>query len=331
MNVHMRLPSRLVLQRALLALACVLLSLALFAPPLKVNRETFDLLAVVDITQSMNVLDYPVDGAPMSRLAFTKRALQRTLLDLPCGSKLGLGIFTEYRTFVLFTPVEVCRNRTDLAAALEGISGQMAWANASEIAKGLYSGLHLAAALPDKPALVFITDGHEAPPLNPRYRLRLEGRLADMHGVIVGAGGLKPQPIPKIDPDGNRVGFWQPDEVLQTDLYARGRGGSVANEQMTESGTAAAPLPQDQPSGHEQLSALHENYLKLLASETGLAYHRLVNPADLTEALRTASLARHEAMQADIRWLPGGLALLTLVAGAFHEKYSRARKVEARR
>ena len=43
----------------------------------------------------------------------------------------------------------------------------MAWIGNSEIAKGLYSGIGIARQLPGAPSLVFVTDGHETPPLKP--------------------------------------------------------------------------------------------------------------------------------------------------------------------
>ncbi len=305
-----------VARRAIAAAACVALGLALFMPAVRAQREKFDWLAVVDITQSMNVLDYRIDGAPTSRLMFAKRALRDALPRLPCGSTMGLAVFSEYRTFVLFTPVEVCRNQADILAAIDALSGRMAWANASQIARGLYGGLRIAKELPGRPALAFVTDGHEAPPLNAKYRPEFDGRSGEVPGVIVGAGGPIAEPIPKIGPDGNAQGFWSADEVLQTDLYTRGRSGSVSGEQMIETGPPAPPLPQDQPARSEHLSALHEQYLKLLASETGLQYRRLISSDTLAKALTNAAFARHQRVLADMRWGWGVLALLALVIGS---------------
>jgi mxaL protein len=297
----------------LAGIASLSLVLALCVSSLRGHRDVFDVLAVVDITQSMNVLDYRLNGVPASRLAFAKHALREGLLQLPCGSKLGLAVFSERRTLVLFTPVEVCRNRAELTTAINALGGQMAWANASQIALGLHGALQIARELPEKPALVFITDGHEAPPLNARYRPRFEGRPGAVHGFIIGAGGGIPRPIPKIGPDGNSLGIWSAAEVLQTDLYSRGRAGSISGEQMVDTGGLVAPLPIDQPGGEEQLSALHERYLELLASETGLHYRRLSGAPALTAALTDGAEARREPARMDIRWAWGTVALVALL------------------
>jgi mxaL protein len=300
-------------QRALAAIACLSLVLSLCVPFLRGHRDVFDVLAVLDITQSMNVLDYRLKGAPASRLAFAKHALSEGLLQLSCGSKLGLGVFSQRRTLVLFTPVEVCRNRAELMAAINALGGQMAWANASEIALGLHGALQIARELPDKPALMFITDGHEAPPVNPRYRPRFEGRPGEVHGFIVGAGGGIPRPIPKIGPDGSSLGFWREDEVAQTDLYSRGRAGSISGEQMEDVGGPTAPLPIDQPGGEEQLSSLHEGYLELLASETGLRYRALTDGPSLAAALTDTAGLRRDPAPVDVRWVWGTVALVALL------------------
>ena len=114
----------------------------------------------------------------MSRLDAAKGALRQAVEALPCGSKVGWAIFTEYRSYLLFTPVEVCANRADLRSTLAAIDGRMAWSGNSEIAKGVHSGITISKALPGTPSLVFITDGQEAPPLEDRRPL-LGGEGAD--------------------------------------------------------------------------------------------------------------------------------------------------------
>ena len=78
---------------------------------------------------------------PVSRLAYAKHLLRQTLADLPCGSRIGWAVFTEYRVLLLVAPVEVCDNYHELIATLDRIDARMSWAGASEVAKGLYWGL----------------------------------------------------------------------------------------------------------------------------------------------------------------------------------------------
>lgn len=124
--------------------ALVLLLLAAFLPQVNLPRKAYSYIVVFDITQSMNVEDYDLDGMPVSRLAFAKEAVRRSLRRLPCGSRIGWGAFAEYRTILLLAPVEVCANYNDLLASLDRIDGRMRWANASEIRKGVYWAMRAA-------------------------------------------------------------------------------------------------------------------------------------------------------------------------------------------
>ena len=133
--------------------------------------------------------------------------------------KLGWAVFTEHRTYLLLTPLEVCANRAELRATLAGIDGRMAWSGGSEVAKGLHSGLAIARELAGRPSLVFVTDGHEAPPL--QARPVFDDKRAEVAGVIVGVGELAPSPIPKLDPSGRPLGFWSADDVTQTIINIR--------------------------------------------------------------------------------------------------------------
>jgi mxaL protein len=48
---------------------------------------------------------------------------------------------------------------------LDGIDGRMRWGNASQVSKGLFWALRAAKDIDPKPALLFPSDGHEAPPV----------------------------------------------------------------------------------------------------------------------------------------------------------------------
>ncbi|TXC65792.1 VWA domain-containing protein [Piscinibacter aquaticus] len=246
---------RLPLETLAPLLAAALLLLAFTQPTLPWNSSLYEHVVVLDVTQSMNVEDTELDGKPASRLDFAKRMLHEALVELPCGSKLGWAIFTEYRSYLLYTPVEVCANRAELRASLAGIDGRMAWSGNSEIAKGLHSSIVVAKALPGRPSVVFVTDGHESPPLNPRHRPRFDDKPGEVAGVIVGVGEGKPSPIPKRDPLGRRLGFWAADEVAQVDPRSLGRGGSVGQEAMVEEGSPPPAAGLGATPGSEHLRA----------------------------------------------------------------------------
>lgn len=296
-----------------LGVAALLLAATLFEPSLPLRRAQIDVVAVVDITQSMNVEDGRLDGRTVSRLAFAKATLARLVERLPCGSRVGLGVFTEYRSFLLLTPIEVCEHQKELLGTLALMDGRMAWAGASEVAKAINSGMVTVKALNGPPALLFLTDGHESPPISPRYRPTFTLARGEVRGLIAGVGGDEPLPIPKTGPDGRRYGEWRAGEVTQVDPRTLGRGGSLGGEQMVEpDAPAAVELPGATP-GSEHLSALREGYLRLLAGETGLAYLRLTDAGQLLAALSRPALTREAPGRIDLRpWL-GAAALLGLL------------------
>jgi mxaL protein len=283
-------------------LAAALALLATFARPTwTTERPRFEHVVVLDVTQSMNVQDEVFEGRSVSRLDAAKGALRQTVEALPCGSKIGWAIFTEYRSYLLFTPVEVCAHRAELRGALERIDSRMAWSGNSEVAKGLHSAIGIARQVPGTPSLVFVTDGHEAPPLDPNQRPPLDAKPGEVAGVIVGVGALKPSPIPKSDALGRPLGFWSADDVPQTNPHLPNRDLNGRDE------VPAAALGATR--GSEHLSSLREGYLRLLAGENGLAFARLRGD-ELRNALHAPALSRPVKAAVDLR---SGLAALALV------------------
>ena len=297
-----------------LVLAALALATTFVGPTLPWQRSLFEHVIVLDVTQSMNVTDQRLEGRPVSRLVYAKHALHRSIQQLPCGSKLGWAIFTEYRSYLLLTPIEVCANRAELRSSLASIDSRMAWSGNSEIAKGVHSAWLIAKALPGTPSIVFITDGQEAPPLDPRHRPRYDDKVGEVSGLIVGVGELTPSPIPKSDPAGRPLGFWGADEVAQVDPRGLGRGGSVEAEKFADESGGAVETGLGAVPGAEHLSALREAYLRLLASQSGLGFHRLRDVEAFSEALRAPPLARQIQVRGDLRLALVGLALALLLA-----------------
>jgi len=284
--------------------AAVALAATFARPTWLLERPRFEHVVVLDVTQSMNVQDEVLDGRPVSRLDAAKAALRHAVEALPCGSKVGWAIFTEYRSYLLFTPVEVCAHRAELRSALASIDGRMAWSGNSEIAKGLHSAIGIARQLPGTPSLVFVTDGHEAPPLDPNQRPPFDDKPGEVAGVIVGVGALKPSPIPKSDARGRPLGFWSADDVPQTHPHRLNRDLN-GRDDVPASALGAT-------SGMEHLSSLREGYLRLLANENGLAYSH-GRGEELSAALRAPALSRPVKTALDLRTALAALALMLLL------------------
>ena len=279
-----------------LALPGLLILVALFNPRVSLNKDIYDLVFVIDITQSMNALDYHVDQMPADRLSFVKNSLKQVISNLPCESKVGLSLFTTKNSFLLFEPLEICEHYTPIVSSLMKIDWRMAWSADSHIARGLYTSLKEINRLNPKPSLVFLTDGQQTPATakEPRF-LRESGKNS---GLIVGVGNLQPVPIPKLDNNNLQTGFWQVNE-------AEGR------------------RDRSQSASGNYLTSVQEQALQRLARITGLSYHHLETPEKLVQALQSAKLQHQQKISYDLRWILIALALVIYIAPYIRYRFRR--------
>ena len=289
-------------------LLALLAMLVLFLYPGKPQKTpTYNYTFIIDITRSMNASDYTLDNQAISRLQFVKQTLRELLRSLPCQSKVGLGLFTERRSTLLFEPLEVCSAYTEIDTTLSKIDWRMAWAADSNIAKGLLSTLEMLQK--SDSSVIFITDGQEAPPVNPSYQADFSGLKGQAKGMIIGVGGLQAVPIPKFNSQGEPSGFYSQDDVPQRSTFGQS---NLDPSQIKGYNARNAPFGSEPAAGSEHLSALHETYLEKLAAESGLTYARLTDLKNLSLTLKNPKLATEKVLQTDIRWQPALLALLML-------------------
>jgi mxaL protein len=144
------------------------------------------------------------------------------------------------------------------------------------------------------PNIIFVTDGQEAPPLDPTNILPMfeDLKAGQVRGYLVGAGGYVPRPIPKTDEDGNRVGYWRADEVMQP--------GDIIQDSKVR--------------GAEHLSSLREPHLQEVAHQVGFGYARLTSPESIARVMLDKRFARRDKALTDLYWIPALLALLLLAA-----------------
>lgn len=292
----------------LLLAALALTLLAILVPRIQMTRNVYDVVAVLDVTTSMNVRDMTVGGKPATRLDAAKASLENLLAKMPCRSRLGLGIFTERRSFLLFNPVDVCENFAALETAISEIDWRMGWEGDSMVAKGFHHAISIAGDL--KADLLFLTDGHEAPPLPYGASLDYEGTLPDIGGLVIGVGGHEKVPLPKFDDEGNEVGTYGPDDVTQEN-----RTGAPPPDAHLRPGYHPkwAPFGNEAPKGDEHLSSVRSEHLAALAAKSGLGHVDLIDNPDVLSALAPHAHARPVEVAVDVRPVPASLALLALV------------------
>lgn len=296
----------------LLTLAMLSLIAAFVAPKITVRRPSFDLLAVVDITGSMNVRDYAASGRPISRLDAVKAALRAMIVEMPCPSHVGLGVFSERKTFLLFEPIDVCVDFAPLEASIEALDWRMAWEGDSRVSAGLFGAIDMARQL--KSDLLFFTDGQEAPPLPARGAPTFDGRAGELRGLIVGVGGYELSPIPKFDDRGREIGFLGVDEVPHESRFGLPPEGAERREGYN---ARNAPFGAAAAVGVEHLSSVKEDYLRSLAEKTGLGYAHLEDGKRLRTGYAAVASARPREAAFDLRpFLGAAAALFTFFAAA---------------
>lgn len=291
-----------------LLIALLAMLLVFITPNRLAKQPIYNLTIIVDITRSMNALDYQQGDKAVSRLTFVKQTLHELLATLPCQSKVSLGVFTERRSTLLFQPIEVCTGFNEIDASLAALDWRSAWAADSRIAQGLKQTLD---SLKNSDShLIFFTDGQEAPPVNPRYAVDFSALKQQNKGVIVGVGGLQAIPIPKFNEKGESIGFYSADDVPHRSSF----GESNLNPEAIEGYDARnAPFGKAAVTGTEHLSALQESYLQNTASALGFHYSRLTDTANLKQALQDAQIATLKTVAIDRRWQFATLALCLLM------------------
>lgn len=283
-----------------LSLAALIIAIDLLHPHLAIPRNIYRYLFVLDITQSMNTRDYHVEGLPAERLGYAREAIRRALHDLPCGSEVGLGLFTTQNVQFLFEPVEICEHFPVIDDVLLHVDWRMAWAGNSNVAQGLYAAIREVGKSGPGIRLAFFTDGQETPPLS--LKPTFNGKPGEVQGAIVGVGGIRPTSVPRYDRDNRLLGHWENADIEVP---------PVSTTEYSEK-VEIQTLPRQGP----YLSWLDEPHLKDLSAITGLRYHRLEDPAALSRMLRQPEFAEHRHTDTDLRPILG-LAALILVLSVY--------------
>jgi len=295
---------------AILMLVVVLLIMAsLWFPRTDRTVKVMDLLFVLDITQSMDVVDVDLNGEKVSRLTWAKAYTKQTLQQLPCGSHVGLAAFSETRSLVLINPVEICASYNDLSQMLSKLDSKMAWALSSEVSKAVFGAIDQAKLMDPSPDVVFITDGHEAPPLHAELFPKYTKKLEKVTGVFVGVGGEELLPIPKHDFDGTRNGFWQENDVMHDDVYA-----SLRN----------IPSKGGQRPRTEHLSSQKVDHIEELAKM--IKFDTVISPKKATTLLSSLQKkVKTRDQVVDYNWAPwfASIALILLVLLYFPIRFFR--------
>ncbi len=292
-----------------------------FSPQTSLDTVVQDTLFVIDISESMNVQDVDYPRPRTARLTLAKEAVNQSMASLPCGSRVSIALFSGEEAVVLFEPLEVCRHFPAIEQVVSRLDTQMRWVGDSWVVRALNSAIKEA----EKRALnvVMVTDADEMPHhAAPRITdlIAFQGKVK---GVLWGVGGEALQPVPKLDGDGQIIGYWTPEEAaiqgnypnLFTYVKALPEGESAPEGMLTEVS--------------EHLSAFNRTLMQALAETLQIPFVKINHPKDAISAMQETSLQKKASAQRDARWIFSLLALCLVLLGWFWQQISILIRVQA--
>jgi mxaL protein len=289
---------------SLLSLALLLLLGAMLRPTLPVQRDIYTYLLVVDITQSMNTEDMQLAGKRVSRMAYTRQMLRDTIAAMPCGTRVSVALFAGVVVSTLFHPIELCASYDAIQDTVAHLEWRQAWHGNSRLGFGMLSTTAALKALPEPAQVVFFTDGEETPLLHAFNRADLSHWQGGSGWLLVGIGGDKPVPVPKLDENNKIIGYWS-DTTYQLEPGIA----QVSDETRLKRDDSVATEDYDR-----YLSKLDEEYLQELARQVNARYLRGVATHKVIAAMRELKPARRDHAPLPLDWLLAGSAALLLLA-----------------
>ncbi len=288
----------------LLAGAFLLLLAALSRPTIPLKRDIHTYLLVVDITQSMNAEDMPLNGRNASRIAYTRQLLHDSIASLPCGTRIGIALFAGVVVSTIFHPIEVCGSFDAIQDTVEHLEWRQAWHGNSRLGFGMLSASAALKALPEPAQVVFFTDGEEAPRLHAFNLADLTNWQGGNGWLLVGIGSDRRTPIPKMDENNKVIGYWSENTyqlepgIAQVSEETRGqRDNSVATSDY-----------------ERYLSMMDEKYLIELARSVRADYVRGDSREKVLAAMKKQKPARHDTTPVPIGGLLAAIAGLMILA-----------------
>jgi mxaL protein len=255
-----------------LSLAFIFLVIAFINPKFTMKKDISNYIFVVDITQSMLTQDALLNGEKVSRLKYAKDISQKVLEQLPCKTKVSIGMFAGVSVAATYTPIEVCENFSAINETIERLDWRSVWAGNTRLRSSMINLARLIRSFPESAQVVYFTDGEEAPKLHAFNTEDLNQFQGANNWLFVGIGSDEGTPIPKYDNKNQLIGYWSNESfALQpgvAQISAQNAGGRDNNVSSA--------------SYDRYLSRLDEKYLKSLAQEVKGNY---VNGSDIKEIL----------------------------------------------
>jgi mxaL protein len=310
---------------ALLASAFLLLIVAAFKPTIPMPKNIYSYILVADISQSMNVIDTSLNGKPTSRMAYTQYMLHHIVANMPCGTRVSIGLFAGASVAALYNPIEVCSNYAAIQDTIDHLDWRTAWSGNSRLRDSMFTLARVIRAFPEPAQVVYFTDGEEAPKLHAFNTKDLTNFQGGNGWLFVGVGSEKGTSIPKLDDKNQLIGYWSADSFAMQPGIAQI---SEANIGVRDNNVATG-------AGDRYISKLQEDYLKDLSKQVSGDYVRGDSLQSILSAMKNQKPARRDIAPYEIQWILATLAgLIFLMAylpknpiKVFSKWRSRKRKI----
>lgn len=290
-------------QVMMLAIALLLLILAAVRPTVPLQRDIHTYLLVIDITQSMNAVDMSLNGKSVSRITYTRSLVHDSVASMPCGTRVGVAIFAGVLVTTLFNPVEVCANFHSIQDTVEHLEWRQASHGNSRLGFGLLSAAGAVKALHEPAQVIFFSDGEEAPLLHAFNRADMSNWQGGSGWLLVGIGGDKPTPVPKMDEHNKVIGYWSNNTYQLEPGIAQ-----VSDETRLKRDDGVATQDYER-----HLSTLDEKHLKELAKEIKGSYMRGDSVGAMQTAIKQQKPTHRDRAPFEIHWILASIAGILLL------------------
>ena len=288
---------------SMLAAAFLLLIIAAFKPTIPLPRNIYSYILVVDISQSMNVEDATLNGKRTSRIAYTQAMLHQVIANMPCDTRVSIGLFAGVSIAALYNPIEVCSNYAAIQDTIDHLDWRTAWSGNSRLRDSMLTLARVLRAFPEPAQVVYFSDGEEAPKLHAFNTKDLTNFQGGNGWLFVGIGSIEGAPIPKYDEKNQLIGYWSNDSFAMQPGIAQI---SEANLGVRDNNVAGG-------TGDRFISKLQEDYLKDLSKEVSGDYVRGDSLQSILTAMKHQKPARTDIAPYGIHWILASIAALLVL------------------
>lgn len=196
---------------ALRGIALALFVVALARPQIgrsesKVKTEGIDIVLVVDISGSMNAVDYERNGQRATRIAVVKDVVRDFIRTRP-NDRIGMVVFGTHP----YVASPLTLDHDWLERNLDRVKVGLVEGNTA-IGSGIGTGVNrLRDTKAKSKVIVLLTDGGENVRKPPATEAAMAAKLFNVRIYTVGAGSNSHEPVPVLDAQGRLAGYTQAD------------------------------------------------------------------------------------------------------------------------